>query len=121
MAVTQTLPPIDRELQGLDDIELEPERPKRTRKQTRLSDKEYARLYRAQLKKSGLCGYGCGRRARKGKYACTVCVAKFRKGGAYGCDKPGRNYSRTALGLPDRRKKEYRDKLRGGPPARRHR
>jgi hypothetical protein len=115
---TSTLQPIDRELQGLDDIELKPEP---VPVPTGLTPNEYARRRRAQLKKSGLCGYGCGRRARKGKYACTVCVAKYRKGGPYGCDKPGRNHSRTALGLPDRRRKEYRDMIRGGPPIRRHR
>lgn len=59
-----TLPPIDRELQGLDDIELEPEPiPRRpSRRQKKQTAKEYARGRRAQRKAAGMCGYGCGRR-----------------------------------------------------------
>ena len=109
---TNTLPPIDRELQGLEEIELEPEpKIKHTRLFSGLTSNEYARRRRAKLKSSGMCGYGCGRRVRKkGKYACSACAAKFHKGGPYGCDKPGRNRSRKNLGLPDRRKKDYRNR-----------
>lgn len=107
--MASTLPPIDRELQGLEDIELEPEpKPKPKHKRTRatrtgLTPNEYARQRRAQRKTAGMCGYGCGRRASKGKYACVTCAAKYRKGGEYGCDRPGRNRSHNNLGLPDQR------------------
>lgn len=109
---TSTLPPIDRELQGLEDIEPEPEpKTKHIRLFSGLTPNEYARRRRAELKAAGMCGYGCGRRAsKKGKYACSVCTAKFRKGGPHGCDKPGRNRSCKNLGLPDRRKKDYRNR-----------
>lgn len=72
-------------------------------------DNARARRYRARLKASGLCTYGCGNLADPDHTSCGECRGQYLKGGKYGCDKPGRNRSRKNLGLPDRRSKAYRD------------
>lgn len=70
---------------------------------------EYARSVRDQRRLSGLCIY-CGHLPDPDYATCYPCRSKYLKGGPYGCDKPGRNRSRKNQGLPDRRKKEHRNK-----------
>ena len=87
---------------------------------TTQKQRDYAARVREQRRLSGLCIY-CGQLPDPGYKTCYPCRSRFLRGGKHGCDKPGRNRNRKHLGLVDRRTKEYRDKIRGGPPKRRHR